>query len=371
MRILYSHRIQSHDGQSVHLEEMVAAFRAHGHEVLVVGPGFYEAAEFGSESSLVAKLRRFLPTVLAEATELAYNIPALWRLHRAIARFKPDLIYERYNLFFIAGAYSARLWALPYFVEVNSPLAEERQIHGGLKLRRLAHATERLVWRRADYVLAVSHVLAERVVAVGVSRARIAVTPNGVDPKRFMKQVARDEMQAPVLGFIGFLRRWHGLDNLISAMGESLLPLQLIIAGDGPARGELERLAAALDLSTRVRFIGLVAREEVPRLLGQFDIALQPQSVDYASPLKLIEYMAAGCAIVAPDQQNIREIVEHRRTALLFNPEQPGAMWAAIAELAANATLRVELGTAAAAEIAVRDLTWMGNARRICGLAKS
>ena len=41
MRILYSHRIQSRDGQSVHVEELVAALREAGHEVLVVGPSFY------------------------------------------------------------------------------------------------------------------------------------------------------------------------------------------------------------------------------------------------------------------------------------------------------------------------------------------
>ena len=57
MRILYSHRIQSRDGQSVHVEELVGALRAAGHEVLVVGPGFYEASGFGGESSTVARIR--------------------------------------------------------------------------------------------------------------------------------------------------------------------------------------------------------------------------------------------------------------------------------------------------------------------------
>ena len=56
LRILYSHRIQSRDGQSVHVEALVAALRELGHDVLVVGPGFYEQAEFGGESSFVAAL---------------------------------------------------------------------------------------------------------------------------------------------------------------------------------------------------------------------------------------------------------------------------------------------------------------------------
>src|ERR1700751_2033621 len=108
MRILYSHRIQSRDGQSVHLEEMVSAFRAHGHEVLVVGPGFYDAAGFGDESRIVTNIRRILPSALAELAELLYNIPAWWRLRNAIKTFKPELVYERYNLFFVAGWYCAK-----------------------------------------------------------------------------------------------------------------------------------------------------------------------------------------------------------------------------------------------------------------------
>ena len=369
MRILYSHRIQSRDGQSVHLEEMVGAFRAQGHEVLVVGPGFYAASGFGEESGLVVKIRKILPSGVAELAEIFYNLPAWWRLRKAIEQFKPDLIYERYNLFFMAGWFGAKQRRIPYFLEVNSPLAEERALHGGLKLRRLARATQELVWRRADYVLAVSHVLAERIEAVGLGRERIVVTPNGVDLSRFKKIKRRKETNCPVLGFVGFVRPWHGLDTVISAMAQSHLPMKLIIAGDGPVREKLEQKAASLGLGERVRFIGVVPREEIPNLLGEFDIALQPQSVDYASPLKLIEYMAAGCAIVAPDQRNIREIVEHRRTALLFDPDQDGAMWAAIEELAANVTLRAKLGVSAAAEVTARDLTWTGNAGRVCRLA--
>src|SRR5579871_5513915 len=103
MRILYSHRIQSRDGQSVHVEELVAALRELGHEVLVVGPGFYEKAEFGGESGLVAAIRSRLPRAVGEIAELLYNIPAWWRLRLAYQRLRPDLIYERYNLYHLAG----------------------------------------------------------------------------------------------------------------------------------------------------------------------------------------------------------------------------------------------------------------------------
>jgi glycosyltransferase involved in cell wall biosynthesis len=373
MRILYSHRIQSRDGQSVHVEELVAALRNLGHEVLVVGPGFYEQARFGGESNLVAWIRSRLPVVVGEVAELLYTIPAWWRLRAAFRRFRPDLIYERYNLYYLAGTWVARGSGTKLFLEVNSPLVEERTRLGQLRLRWLAGALERYVWRSADKVLVVTSVLQQAVAAAGVPFAQIAVVPNGIDPAQFAALPAREAGEGPlVLGFVGFVRDWHGLDAVIAAMAaEQCGPtLRLVVVGDGPARETLQRQAEALGLADRVTFTGLQPREAIPALVSDFDIALQPLVVSYASPLKIFEYMAAGRAIVAPDQPNIREILRDGETAVLFDPQVSGAMWRAIQRLAGDSALRARLGEAARAEIARRDYTWQGNAVRVVDWAR-
>ncbi|HUB12092.1 MAG TPA: glycosyltransferase [Acetobacteraceae bacterium] len=372
MRILYSHRIQSRDGQSVHVEELVTALRGLGHEVLVVGPGLYEQARFGGESRLVAWIRARLPAAIGELAELAYNVPAWWRLRTAYRQFRPDLIYERYNLYYLAGAWVARGYCTPFFLEVNAPLADERARFGGLGLPWLAHALERHVWRSATRVLVVTGVLRDMIAAAGVSATRISVVPNGIDPARFAALPQRAPTAEPVvLGFVGFVRAWHGLDTVIAAMAEDHdgPPLRLVVVGDGPVRAELEQQAAALGLRERVAFTGLQPHEAIPALVAEFDIALQPLVVSYASPLKLFEYMAAARAIVAPDQPNIREVLRDGETAVLFLPTEPGAMWRAIRRLAGDAALRQRLGAAARAEIARRDYTWAGNAARVAAWA--
>lgn len=373
MRILYSHRIQSHDGQSVHLEELVAALRAAGHDVLVVGPGFYARASLGAESRLVVLARRLLPASLAEFAELVYNISAWLRLERTASMFRPDLIYERYNLYYLAGAWLARRRRILYYVEINAPLAEERKRFGGLRLARIARHAERFVWRSADRVFVVTGELKRRVLAAGVPEARIALSPNGVALEHFQPRssAARQKGQAVILGFVGFIRAWHGLESVIRGMAQSAPSLMLVVAGEGPARDDLQHLAETLGCAERVRFAGLVAREDVPHLLQGFDIALQPHALPYASPLKLFEYMAAGLAIVAPDQPNIREIVVHEESALLFDPSESGAMWQAIFRLATDPSLRARLGQAARAAIVHRDFTWRGNAKRIAGMAEA
>ena len=368
MRILYSHRIQSRDGQSVHVEQLVGALRRAGHEVMVVGPGFYQQAAFGGGSNLVAWVRARLPAVIGEFAEIAYNLPAYWRLRRAAVRFRPDIIYERYNLYHLAGGWLAERTGLPFYLEVNAPIAEERTRFGGLRLRRLARWLEAWTWRAATRVVAVTGVLKSMIAAAGVAADRIEVVPNGIDPAAFVDLPARPDAPDPlVLGFVGFVRDWHGLDTVIAAMAAhaGTPRLDLVVVGDGPARPALERQAAALGIADRVRFTGLAPHEDVPRLVAGFDIALQPRAVVYASPLKIFDYMAAGRAIVAPDQPNIREILTDGETALLFDPASPDALWRAVLRLAGDAPLRSRIGAAARSAIGRRRYTWADNAARL------
>jgi glycosyltransferase involved in cell wall biosynthesis len=368
MRILYSHRIQSRDGQSVHVEQLVSALRGAGHEVLVIGPRFYQQAAFGGESRLVAWIRARLPGAVGELAELAYNLPAYRRLRRAAGTFHPDFIYERYNLYYLAGALLARRIGVPLYLEVNAPIAEERMRFGGLRLHGIARRLEAWTWKAATRVVAVTGVLKSMIAAAGVPPGRIEVMSNGIDPSAFADLPLRPDAPDPlVLGFVGFVRDWHGLDAVISAMAKhgGSPGLDLVVVGDGPARSALEHQAANLGITNRVHFTGLAPHEEVPRLVAEFDIALQPRAVAYASPLKIFDYMAARRAIVAPDQPNIREILTDGQTALLFDPTQPDAVWRAVLRLASDASLRAKLGAAAHAAIEQRGYTWGDNAAKL------
>jgi glycosyltransferase involved in cell wall biosynthesis len=369
MRILYSHRVRSLDGQRVHVDELVRALRAAGHVVSVVGPPFRGQAGVGG-SRMVDAARKLLPAA-AEWAELGYNFRAELRLRRACATFKPDLIYERCNLFLSAGARVAKATGTLFFLEVNAPLAHERMTHGSLALAERASRMEIEVWRAADRVLPVTGVLGDILAAAGVDRSNISVIPNGVDLARFARRPPRPPDRPVSLGFVGFVQPWHGLDRVIEGMAAHTggQAATLTIVGDGPARAALERLAVERDLADRVTFTGVVPAETVASLLAGIDIALQPQATPYASPLRIFEYMAAGCAIVAPDQKNVREVLKHGQTAVLFDPQAPQLMWNAVQWLVDEPALRVRLGAAARAWIERENRTWAGNAARIVALA--
>ncbi len=376
LRILYHHRIGSKDGQAVHIESLIAALKRAGHELCVVSPPAFAKIDFGSQSRSLAQLKRLLPRAGYELLEICYNLPVLWRLERTRRRFRPDLIYERYNLFMIAGVLFARLHRTPIFLEVNAPLARERAAFGGLAFARMAAWLERCTWRAADLVLPVSEVLAEIVRQAGVPPERIVVIPNGIDEEYFRSPDSTDAKRdlglqgKTVLGFIGFVRDWHGLDSVLDLLGDPRCPpdLHLLVIGDGPALPGLKSRAQRLGLLPRVTFTGLVDRDGLARHIAAFDIALQPKAVDYASPLKIFEYMAAGKAIVAPDQANIREILVDRQSARLFTSGDDAAFGEAVLGLAREAPLRECLGAGARRTLLERGYTWADNAGRISAL---
>jgi glycosyltransferase involved in cell wall biosynthesis len=376
VRILYHHRTQAEDGQAVHIRALQEAWRQDGHEVIEVSlvKRAGEAAGSSSGRSRWSALAH-LPRFARELAEYSYTAFARSRLVAAGRTDRPDFLYERYAFGNAAGVQASRRLGIPLVLEVNSPMVLELTRTRGLSFPRSARRIEDFIFRSATRVCAVSGVLRELLIERGVEPSRILVTPNGVHLEQYgraddpaERSRARRELGLGegvlALGFVGYYRDWHRLDLAIAALAQ-LPQAELALVGEGPARAELERAAAELGVTARVRFVPPRPHREIPRLLPAFDIALVPAINPYASPLKLHEYMASSLAVIAPDQPNLREVLTHRQNAWLVAPGDGASLFAALRELAGDPALRERLGRAARATIVERDLTWRGNARRV------
>jgi glycosyltransferase involved in cell wall biosynthesis len=369
LTILYHHRTRSADGQSIHIDGLVGALRAAGHVVHVVGPRRIAA----TQTPIVG---RVLPRFVHELLELGYNIVEFCKLTAAVFRYRPDGLYERANVFLLSGAWIARCFQLPFLLEVNAPLVLERSSFGGMTFRRLAAWSEHYAWRAADCVLPVTGVLARLLESAGVPRFHIKVTPNGIDPERLRtkdRSVAKQDLGLGsdlVLGFVGFVREWHGIENVVDLLScePALSNARLLIVGDGPARESILARARASRVDDRITITGVVPHARIAELVSAMDIALQPEVTQYASPLKLFEYMALGRAIVAPDSENISEILENGVDALLFRRGDAESLAETVRILAIDHDLRDRIGAAAISKIARRGLTWEHNADKVVSI---
>jgi glycosyltransferase involved in cell wall biosynthesis len=376
VKILYHHRTQAEDGQAVHIRALIAAFRALGHEVREVAlvPRTSDVPARRGAAGGLGLLGR-APRFARELAEYAYGQVARTRLVREARAFEPRFLYERYAFGNTGGVRAARALGMPIVLEVNSPLVLELGRTRGLSFPRLARQVEEHILRSATLVCAVTGVLRDMLVEMGVAQERVLVTQNGVELERFVDTpAARASARASlglepaglVLGFVGYYRDWHRLDLVLEALrAPALGGARLVLVGEGPARADLERRAHELDVATRVTFAKPRPHAEIPALLPAFDVALVPAINAYASPLKLFEYMAAGRAVVAPDQPNLREVLVPEEEALLVPSGAPEPLCAALVRLARDPGLRARLGAAARAKVVAQDLTWIGNARRV------
>ncbi len=386
MRILYHHRTQAEDGQAVHIRALQRAFEQEGHEVFEVSlvarrdgsaPSAAEAPPARpSRWAFVTRMPRFA----RELAEYAYGGLARSKIVGVGARFDPDFLYERYAFGNTAGVLAARRLKVPLVLEVNSPMVLELGKTRGLSFPEMARRVETFVFTNATLVCAVTGVLRDMLIEMGVQPERVIVTPNGVHPDLYAepgdplaRRAAREGLGLPsdaggelVLGFVGYYRDWHRLDLVIDALAEEeLRSARLVLVGTGPAHEALVARARERGVSDRVTFAGARPHDSIPALLPAFDVALVPAINPYASPLKLHEYMAAGLAVVGPDQPNIREVLDDGRNAVLVPSGDGEALRGALVRLAGDADLRRRLGAAARRSIEELDLTWRGNARRV------
>ncbi len=380
MRIIYHHRTQLDDAQGIHVRAMVRAFRELGHEIDVVswrGPssnGLAPAKQWRIQTSR-------LPSTVYEGLSLLYNVLGYYRLARALRGRRADLIYERYALNTVCGVLASRRFGVPLLLEVNAPWPDQLPSSAPLRFRRLARRLERWACTNSTQTIAVSDSLRRLLIGEGAPEDRLSAMHNAVDPEVFNPAVSGRDVRRRyglgdclVAGFVGWLRPWHGLEDLIRAVRSSELTargLRVLIVGSGPASEQVKRGVRELGLEDQVILTGEVAHEDVPAHVAALDIALQPRATAYACPMKLIEYMAMARCIIAPDQPNIRELLHDRMNARLFPPGDYRTLVHLISELMDSSAERSLLGGNARRTVVERDLTWRANAARALALLRT
>lgn len=383
MRILYHHRTLGDGAEGIHIREMIRAFRAIGHQVKVIGPVGESEPSASTKGGFLQTVKRAIPGVLYECMEIAYSIVAFIGTTWAIWRFRPDFIYDRYITFNAGVVLAGKLNRVPVFLEVNAPLAFERSKEQDERLtfRRLASAMERWICSAATRTIVVSTPLRDYLESLGVARSKCVVMPNGVDPVRFTPRDKQADLAASlglpsgafVIGFTGVLRPWHGLDLLLAAMAliSRIDPnICLLIVGDGPYRSTIEQMVRDANLSKVAFITGRVGHDRVPDHVALFDVAVSPRATFYASPMKVIEYMALGKAVLVPRTPNFLDMIQDGVDGACFTDGDAQDLGKVLRGLYNARDFRDRLGRSAREKVETR-LNWQWNAREVCRLVST
>ena len=314
-----------------HIKALAEAQVATGHQVtvLVCDPG---------PRTRIEELNG-VKVIKAGRLTTAASMPLSLTQPLVLARLRPDIvhIHSPYPLGEVANWLLGRARAT--VITHHSDVVRQRGwlcLYGPL-LRCVLRAAERIIATSPRYI--------ETSPWLRPVREKCVVIPLGVDAHRFAPTTPYDG--PPTLLFVGKLRYYKGLDDLLRALVE-MQEAHLNVVGDGPMRSSWEALAEKLGLADRVHFVGEVNDADLPRLYHQTHLFVLPANArTEAFGTVLLEAMAAGLPCITTEVgTGTSWVVQHGVTGLVVPPREPEALTQAIVRLLQDRDLRCKMGRA-------------------------
>jgi glycosyltransferase involved in cell wall biosynthesis len=263
----------------------------------------------------------------------------------------------------LAGAVGSLFRKEPFVLEVRDLWPESIEAVGAgqpSRALRMVGTLARWMYSRAQLIVTVGEGYRDRLVAAhGIAPSRLCVIPNGVDPATFHEVTAGPAVvrRAPeefIVSYVGTLGMAHGLDVVLGAAGRLAGEPRVVfvLAGDGAEKARLEEEAARRGLAN-VRFMGLLPKEVVPRLIAESDACLvhlkRRDLFRTVLPSKMFEAMAMRRPVLMGVEGHAREVLEEAGAGIPFVPEDDESLAAAIRALMADPALGATMGERGAA----------------------
>lgn len=382
-------------GYAIRSQEILVAQRRLGLEVCAItSPYQKQMVASGNQSEVIQGIRYYRTNLWKTPQEdgkrsLDHFVKKylLWRhFKREIARvcqiMKPDLIHG--HSYFYSGYPASRVaqtLGVPFVYELRGLIQDSGASRSKFKESSLQYQyidyMERKTMKSAVKVVTISRPLVEYVQAQGLSHDKVALVPNGVDTTRFCPIPKDDELiqkyqlsNKVTLGFIGSFFAFEGLEFLLKGFHKIVSEerkVLLFLVGAGEMTDQLKRLTRELNLQDSVIFTGKVSHSDILRYYSVIDIFLYPRLkeklTEIVTPLKPLEAMAMGKAVVGSDVGGLRELIDDGNTGLLFKAGELEGFVSICLQLIRDQELRRILGIAAKDRM-VQERDWLKLAER-------
>ncbi len=371
MKILHvlDHSLPVHSGYTFRSQSILLAQRTRGWEVAAVTSPKHEA-DFGPNTPPREEIGgvRYYRTGATRRSRIPFvgERELIDRLARRIEEAAvieaPDLLHAHSPVLTALAAHRvSRKLRLPVVYEIRAFWEDAAVDHGtyaeGSWKYRLTRAAETWACRRVDRITVLCGGLAEDLAARGIPRGRMTVIGNGIDPRHFTPAAPDEEYRRiwnlegkRVAAFLGSFYRYEGLDLLLEAYAgirKRFPDLVILLVGGGETERELKERARALGIQDGVIFSGRLPQERIPGVYALADVLVYPRYrmrlTELVTPLKPLEAMAMGKALLASDVGGHRELIQDGHTGLLFPPGDRASLAQALGRLLEDPSLRERL----------------------------
>lgn len=345
-----------------------------GHQVVVCAP------LIGRLPTQVDFAVSYIPVInIALLRRITYYLFAPFCLIRLFLTFKPNvvLIFEVYLE--LTALLVCKLFRCPFMFYTNAIAREELEL---AKTARIiiygVELIQKLYIRSAQKIFTVTEAIKEFVIhKYKISRDKIVIVKNGVDIEVFRpidKEETRRQLgfekEVSLVGFVGCLFPWHGLEYLVEsapAVISQIPNVKFVIVGDGKQKQFLRTLLKKMGIMDFFIFTGQVPFERVPLYINSFDVCavfFKPVRQNAGDPIKLYEYLACGRPVVASNVKGYGDFIERIGAGLSVNAENKDELACAIVDLLKDDMRRSRMGEAGRQEVA-KFHTWEKRVRDI------
>jgi PEP-CTERM/exosortase A-associated glycosyltransferase len=390
MRILHilDHSAPLETGYALRTREILKEQRAQGWETFqLTGPKQGPAAAKEEHVDGWLYHRTPPPGGLLEGVPALGEIELMgeitYRIEQIVRRIRPHVLHAHSPVLnAIPALRVGRRLDIPVVYEMRASWEDSGVVHGTVRagsLRyRVSRGLESWALRRADAVTTICDGLRNDIVARGVAPAKVTVVPDAVElgaPGFDDESVAKLRRslgleQAWVLGFVGTLRAYEGLDLLLEALPAILAGIpqaRVLLAGGGRYEAELKRRAQGLGIDQQVIFTGRIPHGEISSYYGLIDVLVYPRIptrlTEVVTPYGPLRAMAQNRLVAASDVGGHRELIRHGETGVLFKPGDHTALTQAMLELHRHPE-RAALLRAAARSFVENHRNWPGTVAR-------
>ncbi len=284
------------------------------------------------------------------------------RIHQVIKLEKPDVLHAHSPILnAIPALWTGRKLGIPVIYEIRAFWEDAAVDHGtygenSLKYK-IVRYLETLVCHKVQQIAVLCNGLKDDLVRRGIPSEKVSVVFNGIDVDHF--QICDHDAEymkawkpngRKVIGFIGSFYRYEGLDLLINAfaqISETMPEALLLLVGGGEMEQELREQIKRLNLTEKVIMPGRIPNDRIPDIYSLIDILVYPRYsmrlTELVTPLKPLEAMAMGKALIASDVGGHKELIKHEETGLLFPAGNMNALTQSIERLLKDSELQKKI----------------------------
>lgn len=372
--------LEAPTGYGSHMRGMIRGFEEEGHtvEILIMGKPPIQNSSNLQSSGLKSFAKIFIPKILwrtlKEFQQIRFDKYAASELQNKIVSFQPDMVYERSAWMSNGSVAVLSNFHIKHVVEINAPFEEEVQsfenaysflaLTGKNKLKNLLQSAELVL----PITSSLQTYLVER---YQLNEDKCVVIPNAIEKQEIQINESRvaainkqyNLSEVTVLGFVGSIFPYHGVDRLIRGVSKlNYTDISILIVGDGYLIPELKKLAENLGVSSRVHFAGSVPKEDIYNYISAMDILSLPNTEWYCSPVKLFEYGAFGKTILAVNEAGVADVMT-KDEGFLFENNDGAFQDALLAVLTDADVLKTKAKTFQ--QKVFEKHTWRANAQKV------